>query len=80
MSEESKRKEREWEVRYQKEMERCDGLVQQVKRLSGWADKDSGKSSGEGRVCSPAGHRGGKEAGANFDGGLRVGSKGRMNN
>ena len=54
--------------------------MQQVKRLSGQVGKDSGKRSGEGRVCSPAGRRGGKEAGANFDGGLRVGSKGRMNN
>ena len=54
--------------------------MQQVKRLSGRVGKDSGKSSGEGRVCGPAGRRGGEETGANFDGGLRVGSEGRVNN
>jgi len=70
LSEESERKEREWEVRYRKETERCDGLMR----------KDSGGSSGEGRVCGPAGRRGGDEAGANFDGGFRVGSEGRVNN
>ena len=80
LSEESERKEREWEVRYRKETERCDGLVQQVKRLSEWVGKDGGKSSGEGRVCGPAGRRGGEEAGATFDGGLRVGSEGHVNN
>ena len=80
LSEESERKEREWEVRYRKETERCDGLVQQVKRLSERVGKDGGKSSGEGRICGPAGRRGGEEAGANFDGGLCVGSDGRVNN
>jgi hypothetical protein len=69
LSEESERKEREWEVKYQK-------LVQQVKRLSERVGSDSGKSSGEGRVFGPGGHRGGEKAGD----GHRVGSMGRVNN
>jgi hypothetical protein len=80
LSEECERKEREWEVRYRKETERCEGLVRQVKRFSELIGSDIGKSSGgEGRAFSPEMRRAGEDA--KITSVLRVGSKlDRVNN
>ena len=70
LSEEINQKEREWEVRYQKETKRCEGLVGQVKCLS-----EQGSNCSERlHVFGPA------ERGTDDDGGHRMGSKKRVNN
>ncbi|KAL3775549.1 hypothetical protein ACHAW5_001568 [Stephanodiscus triporus] len=74
--EESERKEREWEVRYRKETERCEGLVRQVKMLSERVIGGSGDNSDGGHV----GRRAGVEAGVGVDGGHRVGNLCHANN
>jgi outer membrane murein-binding lipoprotein Lpp len=78
LSEEINQKEREWEVRYQKETKRCEGLVGQVKCLSEQGSVTphyySDNCSERLHVFGPA------ECGTNDDGGHRMGSKKRVNN
>ena len=78
LSEEIKRKEREWEVRYQKETKRCEGLVGQVKWLSEQVSVTphyySDNSSERLHVFGPAGR------GTDDDWGHRTGSKKCVNN
>jgi hypothetical protein len=77
LSEECERKEREWEVRYRKEIDRSERLLRQVNRFSELVGSDTSKSSGGvGRAFACAGRSADDMTSANnVDSGHRVRNK-----